>query len=215
MNIFTKTYCAPDFDRREILRYSGAKESSPEIDTLLEECLSETDDIFTYRVCYGKFPLVINGDEVDLTFIKTVSKDLAKCLKNSDSFILFGATVGIELDRLISKYSRISPSKALMLQAIGTERIESLCDKFCRDIEKEFGFTTPRFSPGYGDLPLVIQKEFFAVLEPNRKIGLTLNGSLVMSPSKSVTAIVGISNCDEEKEHNCNKCSKENCSFRR
>lgn len=50
----------------------------------------------------------------------------------------------------------------------------------------------PRFSAGYGDLPLEVQKDIFRVLDCPRKIGLTLNDSLLMSPTKSVTAIVGI-----------------------
>ena len=192
------------------------REATPEIDALLEECLKEAVSIFTYKVCYGVFPLEICGNEIDLSFTKTVSKDLSRTLKSSDKFILFAATVGFELDRLINRYSKISPSKALMFQAIGTERIESLCDAFCLDMEKEFGNLTSRFSSGYGDLSLDIQKDFFAVLDPNRKIGLTLNESLVMTPSKSVTAIVGISNCSEKHEgHNCEKCNKENCLFRR
>ena len=216
MNIFTKVFPSPDFNRGEILRYAGVRETTPEIDALLDECLKEIDGIFTYKVCYGVFPLCVNGEEIDLSFTKTVSKDLAKTLQNSENFILFAATVGFELDRFITRYSKISPSKALMFQAIGTERIESLCDAFCADMEKEFGNLTPRFSSGYGDLSLEIQKDFFAVLDPNRKIGLTLNESLVMTPSKSVTAIVGISNCSEKREnHNCEKCNKENCLFRR
>ena len=216
MNIFTKTYSSPVFDRGEILRYAGAREATPEIDALLDECLKEAEGIFTYKVCYGVFPLSISGDEINLSFTKTVSKSLSNTLKNSDNFILFAATVGFEIDRLITRYSKISPSKALILQAIGTERIESLCDAFCTDIEKEFGNLTPRFSSGYGDLSLEIQKDFFNVLDPNRKIGLTLNESLVMTPSKSVTAIVGISNCTEKTDgHNCEKCNKENCLFRR
>ncbi len=215
MNILTKIYTAPDFNKEEILRYAGVRENSPEIDSLLEECIKEAERIFTYKVCYGRFPFSVNGDEVDLTFTKTVSKNLSKCLNNSHSFIVFGATVGIDLDRLISKYSRIAPSKALMFQAIGTERIESLCDIFCEDIRKEYGFTTPRFSPGYGDLSIEIQKEFFRVLEPSRKIGLTLNESLIMSPSKSVTAVIGLSKCEENDTHDCDKCDKKNCLFRR
>ena len=216
MNIFTKTYRDIPFDKDEILRYAGVREATPEITALFEECIKEADGIFTCKVCYGTFPLHINGDEVDLSFTKTVSKDLAKTLKNSDSFILFAATVGFELDRLITRYSKISPSKALMFQAIGTERIETLCDTFCLDMEKELGNLTMRFSSGYGDLSLEIQKDFFKVLDPNRKIGVTLNESLVMSPSKSVTAIVGISNCEEKaNNHNCEKCNKKNCLFRR
>ena len=216
MNILTKTYRDIPFDKAEILRYAGVRESTTEIDTLLDECLKESEGIFIYKVCYGTFPLYINGDKIDLSFTKTVSKALAKALKNSGNFILFAATAGFELDRLITRYSKISPSKALMFQAIGTERIESLCDAFCIDMEKEFGNLTPRFSPGYGDLSLEIQKDFFKVLDPGRKIGATLNESLVMSPSKSVTAIVGISDCEEEaNNHNCEKCNKTNCLFRR
>ena len=41
--------------------------------------------------------------------------------------------VGADIDRLIAKHSRLSPSRALMLQAIGAERIEALCDAFCND----------------------------------------------------------------------------------
>ena len=50
-----------------------------------------------------------------------------------------------------------------------------------------------RFSAGYGDVPLELQRDIFALLDCPRRIGLTLNESLLMSPSKSVTAIVGIS----------------------
>jgi len=108
--------------------------------------------------------------------------------------VVFGATVGLELDRLIARYSRISPVKALFYQSIGAERIESLCDAFCDEMEPLYapGRTKPRYSPGYGDLPLDVQKAFFAVLDCPRKIGLTLNESMLMSPSKSVTAIIGI-----------------------
>ena len=96
--------------------------------------------------------------------------------------------MGIAPDRLAQKYSRVSPVKALFLEAVGNERIEALCDVFCG----EYANARPRFSPGYGDLPLDLQKDIFAALDCSRKIGLTLNQSLLMSPSKSVTAIMGL-----------------------
>ena len=109
---------------------------------------------------------------------------------------MFAATVGLELDRLIARHSRLSPARALALQAYGAERIESLCDAFLRNVQSECaseGITLrPRFSPGYGDLPLSFQRTLFETLDCARKIGLTLNESLLMSPTKSVTAIVGL-----------------------
>ena len=109
---------------------------------------------------------------------------------------MFAATVGVGIDRLITRYSIVSPARSLMLQAIGTERAEALCDLFCREIAeekaREGSVTCPRFSPGYGDLPLELQKDIFAVLDCPRYIGVSLGESLLMSPSKSVTAIVGV-----------------------
>ena len=85
-----------------------------------------------------------------------------------------------------------------MMQAIGAERIEALCDAFCDDMEKEMGVSLrPRFSPGYGDLPLSVQKDIISLLEAPKRIGLSLNDSLLMSPTKSVTAFAGISNSTE------------------
>ena len=214
--VLTKTFDAPPICRSEILRYAGAKEPDENINTLLEECLCEITDKLSYKVCYALFPLEISENEIDLSFTKTKSEKLCKNLEGCKNFLLFAATVGIEVDRFISRYGRVSPSKALMFQAIGAERIESLCDKFCEFVSKEYGFTKPRFSPGYGDLPLDIQKDFFRVLEPSRKIGLSLTESMLMTPSKSVTAIIGISDifCKNIK-HNCNECEKTDCSYRR
>jgi cobalamin-dependent methionine synthase I len=76
----------------------------------------------------------------------------------------------------------------LVMQAVGTERIEALCDSFCAEFEN----ARPRFSPGYGDLKRAAQQVIFEQLDCARQIGLTLNDSLVMSPSKAVTAIVGL-----------------------
>ena len=85
--------------------------------------------------------------------------------------------------------------KALLIQAIGAERIEALCDEFCREtseaLEKNGFSVKKRISPGYGKFPLSAQKTLFSFMDFRGKIGLTLNESLIMSPTKSVTAIFG------------------------
>ena len=77
------------------------------------------------------------------------------------------------------------------MQAIGTERVEALCDAFQAEIAAAETSIAPRFSPGYGDFPLDCQKDIFAVLDCG-SIGLTLNSNLFMTPSKSVTAVIGV-----------------------
>ena len=129
---------------------------------------------------------------------------------------MFCATIGLDIDRLIAKYGVVSPAKALVFQAIGAERIESLCELFCEEMGAEYGNLKPRFSPGYGDLDLAFQSAIFGALECPKKIGVTLTDTLLMTPSKSVTAVMGISNkpCGKEKS-GCKGCNNQGCAFRR
>lgn len=200
--VINKNYTNLPFCEREILRYAGCKEECGEISALLSECITEAKSELTYKVCYCELPVKIIENFCDFGVMSAKSEKLSLNLKNCERVILFAATIGVGIDRLINKYGRISPSKAIMLQAIGAEQIEALCDRFCEDIKGEYNADLrPRFSPGYGDLPLLAQKDIFNLLEPERKIGLTLNSSLIMSPTKSVTAFVGI-------------CNKSDSSFR-
>ncbi len=194
--IITASYEAPEYSKKEILRYMGCRESTPETELLLDECLSDSKDSFSYNLVYTELCADIFDGEIILGGIRTESRDIQKCLSGCDKAIIFAATVGLNIDRLINKFSRLSPSKALCFAAIGDERIEALCDGFCADMkakyEKEGMALRPRFSPGYGDLKIDIQKEIFRMLECEKRLGLTLNDSLLMSPTKSVTAIIGI-----------------------
>ena len=212
--VLRKSYAQPPFCEREILRYAGCKEADAEIQALLNSCINEAKNKLTYNVCYRKLDVKICGDVCDFGEFTLRSGKLALNLKDCESVILFAATCGCEIDRLIAKYGHISPSRALMLQAIGTERIEALCDVFCADASKEYATgTRPRFSPGYGDLALECQREIFAHLSPEKHIGLTLNDSLLMSPSKSVTAIVGLGS-GQRQTNKCNACDIKNCIYR-
>ena len=180
-----REYGAPPVVEREILRYAGMRGESPEVRELMESCLCEAENVFSYKICFAEVSL-------DSEICRVGSRDLAKALQGCESAIVFAATVGIGIDRLISRYSLLSPARSLMFQAIGSERVESLCDEFCRELAGEWGTVRPRFSPGYGDLPLSLQREIFALLDCGRSIGVALGENLLMSPSKSVTAIVGV-----------------------
>ncbi len=217
--VHVKSFAPPPVCEKEILRYAGIHSSAPDMEELVRSCISEAQESLVYRVCYLECQIEENGDLLNLGFAETDSSDLRNNLSGCERIILFAATVGIGLDKLISKYSRISPTKAVILQAIGAERIESLCDVFCSYIERQVNksgyFTRPRFSAGYGDLPLGFQRNIFSALDCARKIGVTLNDSLIMSPSKSVTGIIGISKTRCEHIRGCKDCNKEDCGYRR
>lgn len=196
--IYSKTYVMPAVDEAEVLRYAGVRDASDEVISLMRQMICESEHMLSCKTCRGEFPVSINGDTVSLGFASVRSRALAKNLSGCSRAVIFASTVGIELDRAIARYGIESPTKALMLQAIGAERIEALCNELSRELEeqaaKEECSLAPRFSPGYGDLPLELQRDIFGVLDCGRRIGLMLNESLLMSPSKSVTAIIGIKN---------------------
>ena len=54
-------------------------------------------------------------------------------------------------------------------------------------------FVTGRFSPGYGDLPIDLQRDLLALCDAPRRIGLSATPSNLLTPGKSVTALLGIS----------------------
>ena len=194
--VFYKEFSAPPIDKREILRYMGCRESTPQIENLIERSLALCANKLSYKVCFAEYGVQIDGSTCDLGLVSTKSADLAKCLKNCDKILLFAATVSLELDRLILRYGKSEPSVSVCLQAIGAERIEALCDAFCKEMKEEYAklgkSLRPRFSAGYGDLPLELQRDIFKALGCDKRIGLTLNDSMIMSPTKSVTAIIGV-----------------------
>ena len=145
------------------------------------------------KAIFAAFDLCIRGDVCDLGVFAVRSRDLAAHLAGCKRVILFAATLGAGFDRELQKQSKLSPSRAYALQMEGLREIECFCDALCKDLAKAYGGSLQtRFSPGYGDLSLEVQRDVFRVLEPEKRIGLCLGDSFVMSPSKSVTAFVGV-----------------------
>ena len=207
-----KTYDPADHESlktvntNEVMRYGGMMVSRTlvaesefadpnSILAMIDECAAEARRVISYKVCFRHVQILWDNGMLVLPFDTHGSANLAHNLDGCDRGVMFAATIGVGFDRLIAKYNRISPSRALIFQALGAERVEALCDLFNSDMSGEYmteGYKLkPRFSPGYGDLPLEVQKEFMTLLDCPHLIGINLNESMIMSPSKSVTAVIG------------------------
>ena len=141
---------------------------------------------------YIRVPIEISADGVcDVGFAKTKSLDLAKNLDGCKEAFVFAVTLGIETERYLGALSKISPSEHFICDGYYSALCESACDE-AEKVIKQSEICKPRFSPGYGDLSLSLQKEVLACLEASNRVGITLTESCLMVPQKSVTAIMGI-----------------------
>ncbi len=201
--VFVRNYAGAEglfpVNEREVWRYSGFRgtqdQVAGELKKVFGQVQEELKDAFSYKVCFRRMPVVWEEEIARLPF-GSDSRDLRRCLEGSSEIVIFAATVGLAVDRYIAKYQKFQPTKALLMQAYGAERVERLCELFCGEIRREAAEEglkcTPRYSPGFGDLPLTVQRDVFRLLECDRKIGISLNESLLMTPSKSVTAVFGL-----------------------
>ncbi|HCW54467.1 MAG TPA: methionine synthase [Clostridium sp.] len=212
-------------DRDEVLRYLGhnGQVINDDMMNLIDECRKEVVHIISPRFTYGykNVKECKEGIEVEGTNLILKGNDIKNHLKNSTECALMAVTLGNEIERRTRQYEKTNLTKGLILDACATTAIEELCDMVENEIkeyaQKKNMSITFRYSPGYGDFPLDIQKSFLNVLDAQKKIGLTVSENYLLFPRKSVTAVIGIINKNIKiKKKSCEECNNyENCSFRR
>lgn len=205
-----------NIDPKEVAVYLGyysVKSTDDKTKELICSCTKEFLEAASFRACIAKVPVKLENG-VDLGFMKTESRSLQKNLSGCDFAYILAATTGFDAHRLIERKSLISPVCGMVTDCVGSAAIEAFCDKVNASLENA-DFLRPRFSPGYGDLSIEFQKDITEFLETKKNIGLSLNDSFMMTPVKSVTAIIGIG-----KEKNkctgpgCMICRNDNCPYR-
>ncbi len=209
-------------NRHEIYRYLGVRGEIDEASRMLvEECLSELEMRVTPRFVMRDFPLSIEEDgTLDFTCFRTRSENLRKNLRGCNEIRIFAATLGEGADFLIRRYERVRISKSVVMQAASAAMIEAYCNELNQKWREEAAlqnrFLRPRFSLGYGDFPLEMQTLICDVLKTEKTVGITLTDALLMMPSKSVTAVIGMSDTPTDCEvEGCEICTKTNCAYRR
>lgn len=188
-----------EINEYEALRYLGYVRSSisqEDID-MVKACIEEVRPILMPKACYDRYDISVNEDgHISMPYGEIVSHDLVRNMLGCKSMYMFAATIGPRFDMALNRARAISISKAAVYQSVGAAAVEALCDKLNVDLANkaisEGEKLRPRYSPGFGDMPLENQRGFFKILTPERHIGLTLKDNLIMAPEKSVTALIGI-----------------------
>lgn len=200
-------------NRNEAVRYLGGAgiRLNYRMDVLMDECekavLEKASPKYLYVEKDLPCPQIMGG------------KDIESHLNGCEKAIVMCATVGSGVDKLI-RISQISDmARAVVMDSLASVAVEQVCNAFDKIIAEKYSDynMTFRFSPGYGDYPIELQKIILQMLDAPKKIGLCTNDSFLLTPTKSVTAVLGLSkNPIERKKRGCAICNmRETCKFRR
>lgn len=207
-----------EVNRREVERYLGYRGLSvidDKMKSIIEECIADMTEVVTPREIHKTFPIVwdASGEGCSFTDIRVNGGNLVRNLKGCHEIVMMAVTIGPGPDRLVRRAELRDMLKAYTYQAVGAAAVEAWCDEVNEMIRKEAEerelFTRPRFSPGYGDFPLEVQKDFERILEMPKSIGVSLSESLLMTPTKSITAVIGLS----DKATECHRSGCEECNM--
>ena len=209
-------------DIMEALRYLGAGSSPPEV---LRRDMEQIADQLTAavrpRYAYRVFSTVHEERGVLLreAGILLTGRSAARMLAQCDQAVLLICTLGAGFETMLRAEQARDMARAVMLDACGSAWVESGCDAAEKELAARFPgrYLTDRFSPGYGDLPLALQPAICAALDAGRRVGVQVTDTFLMNPSKSVTAVIGLSDRPQQARiRGCAYCSmRETCTLRK
>ncbi len=210
--------------RAEALSYLGCRGNPPpELAAQVEWGLGEVQKLPPPKMLWREFLLERTGGQLTLagTTLALPGKDLENLLRDCKKALLLAAAMGREAETAIRRIQVKDVGKGLVLDCCISAALETACNEWQAQREQEAAswgnYLTVRFSPGYGDLPLSLQKEFLEILDAPRKIGLCATPEFLLTPRKSVTAIVGIANTPQPRTYGgCRDCPRyEACQLRK
>jgi hypothetical protein len=209
-------------DKNEVLRYLGyhGKPAGEDVLKSMDTCIAELSTVASPHSLSRTFDVILKPDSVLIGGVTIESRDLRQHIDGCREAVVFAATLGSQTDLLLRRYSKIDMSRAVILQACAATMVESYCDDCELVIAKEASrrglFLRPRYSPGYGDFSIRHQKDILGILECQKKIGLTTTDSFMLAPSKSVTAVIGLTD-QKQSCHiaKCMDCNAADCPFRK
>lgn len=204
----------------DAIRYMGAGKGNDEIRHMTEEIAAELEKTIRPKHTWRAFRTERREDGVFLveageTLIGKLAKNmLAEC----ESAVLLVCTLGAEFDAMRRAWEARDMARAVVLDACGSAWVEAGCDAAEEEIAGRFPdlYRTDRFSAGYGDLPLEAQDWVLQALDAPRRLGVTANASHLLTPDKSVTAVIGLSDKPQgAKIRGCAYCMlREGCAYR-
>ena len=186
-----KTQISAKPKKREVLAFLGFKGQKIDgsiderIDAAMERCAKEME-------ATGIYSAMDVGEALKILPGESIRRHLDGCSRA----ILMVVTLGQSSEMALRRQSAINKTDGVIFDACASSLVEQAASTLDKMIENEFeaqGFDcTYRFSPGYGDLPLSCQPALLEECGADKALGIVALDSGLMVPSKSITAIIGL-----------------------
>lgn len=215
-----KSYQIDALDRKEVLRYLGyhGQEVTPELDARLDAAIASClaigrarASIAVYDVA-GREELPDGTPQVTLadTALTLVGTSMQRHMAGARKVGVLAVTIGMGVERELKRLSLTDHLGQVLFDAAATTMVERAADAAEATLvgmaAREGLYTNFRFSPGYGDMPMQTQHVLLDALDA-RRLGITLSPTLLMTPTKSVTAVVGMFDASQPSTHaSCADC---------
>ena len=159
---------------------------------LIEQNLKRLLEVVNCKFSFSRVPVKrLGGNRIDCGFGEFESEVLLKNLKECQEAFVFAVTLGIDVDRLLNKLAVISTTDYFVTDALASALAEAAAGETEKRIKGDL-LCRPRFSPGFGDLSLEVQPKLIRSIDAQKLLGVTMGKTYLMSPMKTVTAIMGI-----------------------
>ena len=207
-------------DRKMALNWAGVRQPDAEWLARMDAVASRMESSLQPRAAWKVYPLDTSGETIRIVGpdIELPGQLARRMLGGCQSVILLCATLGEPFERQLRLESRRDMADALLYDAAGSAYVESFADAQEEQLQARFAdqYLTDRFSCGYGDLPLFLQKELLAAAQqPN--LGIYVSDSFMMNPTKSITALIGLADAPQPARiRGCAYCSlQKRCPYRK
>jgi hypothetical protein len=188
----------------------------------LEDAFYEARMADDIKACYKIFKKIDIDKESHILKVEgyefLTGRTVYSELNGSDEVAVFVCTAGKKLsDRSKNLIQGPEPVKGYIFDLLGNEIAESVCEKIQQNIDHYANETgrkiTNRYSPGYCNWDVADQQKLFKLMGGN-PCAVRLSDSLVMSPLKSVSGVIGIGRNVTYRDYPCELCSINECIYR-
>lgn len=211
-----------NLNKNEVKRYAGIRHSEDFPQKYINQAclearlLAKPKGVFKEYDYDASTNTILSNPPLLLT-----GKSITKHLEKASKVFVLSATVGEAIEEKSNAFFRNNEyTLGLLIDAAATTAVEEVADQinaYLDKLAKKQGYkSTWRFSPGYGDWPIEVQKDLAQIIG-TEEIGVTVTESFTLFPRKSITAIIGLQEelSLDKKLPGCPSCTKTDCSLRK